>query len=59
MEQRLVKSICNLLVVFKIDKERIFDELNEIKESLEKPFPYGDTYKIQKDSKMNFRKILL
>ncbi|MDR7240851.1 YxiJ family protein [Neobacillus drentensis] len=27
----------------------IYDELKAIKESLEKPFPYGDIYKIQED----------
>jgi hypothetical protein len=35
--------------VFNIDKVRIYDELKAIKESIEKPFPYGDTYKIQED----------
>ena len=35
--------------VLNIDKVHIYDELRAIKESLEKPFPYRDTDKIQED----------
>ena len=43
-------------MVFKIDKIRIYDELNGIKESLEKPFPYADTYSILEDFNKEFTK---